>query len=76
MRPRALLPLRRDRRQPGRAVPHRGRQHAARHLEPAGLGVAEGGGGGVNGRPVHLHDVQAGDVAGGGEDVWGAVSAQ
>ena len=34
VRPCALLPLRRNRRQPRRPVPHRRRQHAARYIEP------------------------------------------
>ena len=58
VRPGALLPLRRDRRQPRRAVPHRRRAHAPLHR-----GALRRGGR----RPVHLHHVPARDAARGGE---------
>ena len=64
VRPGPLLPLRRNRRQPRRPVPHRRGQHAEIHC-----GEIER----RRGRPVHLHDVPAGDVVGGGEVLWGAV---
>ncbi|KAK5240143.1 hypothetical protein LTR16_011057, partial [Cryomyces antarcticus] len=51
-RPSALLSLRRNRRQPRRAVPDRGGEYAAINL---------------NQRPVHLHDLPAGDGARGGQ---------
>ena len=71
VRPRPLLPLRRNRRQPRRPVPHRGRQYAEVHLGTAVRRARRGGR-----RPVHLHDVQARDVAGGGEVLWGEVSGE
>lgn len=74
MRPSPVLPLRRNRRQPRRTIPHRGREHAARYLEsefqfPEGRRRAYG-------RTVHLHDIQAGDVVGGGKDVWSEISEE
>lgn len=67
VRPGPLLPLRRDRRQPRRAVPHRRRQHA-----PVHRGALRRGGR----RPVHLHDVPARDAARGGEVLRGPVPGQ
>lgn len=53
--PRALLPLRRNRCQSRRAVPHR-------RCQPPAVVVRDG--------PIHLHNFQAGNAACGGEVLW------
>ena len=64
MRSRALLPLRRDRREPGRAIQDGGRKDVAG-------GLAAGGE-----RAVHLHHLPARDAARGGEVLRRPVHAQ
>ena len=65
LRPGALLPLRRDRRQPGRAVPHRRRPDAAGRLARQ-----------PRRRPVHLHHLPPGDAARGREVLRRALRRQ
>ena len=67
VRPSPFLPLRRNRRQPRRAVPHRGRAHAQDHRRALQRGRR---------RAVHLHDVPARDAARGGEVLRGALSGE
>jgi structural maintenance of chromosome 3 (chondroitin sulfate proteoglycan 6) len=71
LRPRSLLSLRRNRRQPRRAVPYcrcaddQGTLRRSRSREPSGWRRNP-----ERGRAVHLHDVPAGDGSGGGEMLW------
>lgn len=65
MRPRALLPVRRNRRQPRRAIPHRRRADAAIHLGAEFRNPRRGA--------VHLYHFSARDVACGAEVLWGSV---
>jgi len=65
LRPGAVLPVRRDRREPGRAVPDRGRADAAGDRRPQ-----------RGGRAVHLHHLPAGDAAGGGQVLRRALRRQ
>ena len=57
MRSGAILPVRRDRRQPGCAVPYSGGTDAEIHL-------------GLDQWPVHLYDIPAGNATCSGEVLW------
>ena len=66
LRPRALLPLRRNRRQPRRPIPHRRRADAAIHQRRQCQRWSRGW-------TVYLYDFQAGNAARGSEMLWGSV---
>ena len=79
MRSRTLLPLRRNRRQPRRPIPHRRRTDAAIDLGTAVYTTVDAGRRGqqqCRRRSIHLHNVPSGNAACGGEVLRGEVSGE